>query len=392
MSRLLYVGYAFPPGWQALHPDVNPAGHGFETQMIAALRGHFEIRSAGLLPVPTPAPAPDPGASPGVTHDLLLFEGPPELLSRHRAFTALKRRYLQWRSAGWMPEAVLFYNLGPVYNAFARWLRRQTPRPRLVLLLLDSSQLGKPLPALKRLRYRFKPYTVPDADMLPCFDSCIGLSTDVETYFQPRGVPFLWMPGACNPTPLPDAADMLPPANTPIRFGYFGALAAHAGVADLAEVIRQSSTPATLRICGYGKFSAQLAEIGKTDPRIQFEGFLAKPEDCLGFGRGCDALVNPRPPSHGNQNNFPSKLFNYARCGRAILSSRISGVDRVLGPEAFYYDTARHPASLREAMESIVRLDRAELRRRGAAIRERVRTEFNWPKQAERMATFIRQK
>jgi glycosyltransferase involved in cell wall biosynthesis len=64
----------------------------------------------------------------------------------------------------------------------------------------------------------------------------------------------------------------------------------------------------------------------------------------------------------------------------------------VLGPEAFYYDAARHPASLREAMESIVRLDRAELRRRGAAIRERVRAEFNWPKQAGRMATFIRQK
>ena len=48
--RLLYLGFAFPPGVQSRFPGINPAGHRFETEMITALRRHFEIRSVGLLP------------------------------------------------------------------------------------------------------------------------------------------------------------------------------------------------------------------------------------------------------------------------------------------------------------------------------------------------------
>jgi glycosyltransferase involved in cell wall biosynthesis len=257
-------------------------------------------------------------------------------------------------------------------------------------LLLDSPQLGRRLPWSRRLRYRFKPLVVPDAEMLGWFDACIGLSTDVESHFAPSGKPFLWMPGACDPARCPTAQEE-PREAAPLCFGYFGALASHAGVSDLVNVFLQSSIRATLRICGYGKLSEGFERLAQVHERFRFDGLLPKPDDCLPFGQTCDVLVNPRPPGFGNQNNFPSKLFDYALCGRAILSSRISGVHQVLGPEAFYYDVTRHPESLKEALDQIAQIDRRELHRRGAAIRQRVIAEFNWPNQAARMAGFIRQ-
>jgi hypothetical protein len=109
----------------------------------------------------------------------------------------------------------------------------------------------------------------------------------------------------------------------------------------------------------------------------------------LRFGEGCDLLINPRPASHGNQNNFPSKLFDYAVTATAILTSRLSGVESVLGPDAYYFDPFNFERSLGQSLRAIAGTSRSELRRRGAAIRERVLREFSWKKQGARLAEFM---
>jgi len=91
----------------------------------------------------------------------------------------------------------------------------------------------------------------------------------------------------------------------------------------------------------------------------------------------------------GNENNFPSKIFEYARCGRAILTTRMAGVDTVLGPEAFYFDTNEFKENLGDKLLELAGMRRAELRRRGIALRERVTVHYSWPKQAAAMAEFI---
>jgi glycosyltransferase involved in cell wall biosynthesis len=391
MTRLLYLGFAFPPGIQALFPSVNPAGHGFETQMVAALRPHCDLRSASVLGVEIPQPPADADPASGVAHELVLRDSPPEVFHRWRSLARLKQHYRRWTRAGWRPDAVLVYNLGPIYNQFIRWLRRQAPRPRLVLLLLDSAQLGKPLPALKRFRYRFKPFVVAEDEMLREFDAAIGLSRETERFFAPRGTPFLWMPGGCTPARgnFTDPSTPDSHANTPLRLGYFGALAAHAGVMELIEAFGRTKLTATLHVCGYGKRADAIAEAAKRDERIRFHGLLPTPADCLRFGRSCDVLVNPRPAGHGNENNFPSKIFEYALCGRAILTTRLSGVDAVLGVEAFYCDPSKLAAELPARLAEVAALPRAELHRRGAVLRERVTTLYSWPQQAAAMAAFI---
>lgn len=389
--RLLYLGFAFPPGMQAMFPGTNPAGHGFETQMVAALRPHFEIRSAGVLPTQIP-PLPlaaDPAS--GVDHKVILLDRPPELWHRLRSVAKLKQQYRLWRAAGWAPDAVLSYNLSPIYNNFLRWLRGQPACPKLVVLLLDSSHLGRTLPPFKRFRYRFKPLVIPDAEMVREFDGCIGLSRSTEQFFSPRGIPFLWMPGGCTPA----RACREPPgpahgeAQAPISFGYFGALAAHSGVMPLAEGFLASQISNPLHICGHGKLADDIARLARSHARLQFHGLLPSQDDCLRLAVSWDVLVNPRPASPGNENNFPSKVFEYALCGRVIMTTRLAGVDAVLGPEAFYLDAERLKDDLRTQLPAIAAMPRAELRRRGNALCERVTAHYSWPQQAASMAEFI---
>ena len=386
--RLLYLGFAFPPGVAALNPGLNPAGHALETQMMGELREHFEVRSAGVLPLTPPAiDTADPAS--GVAHDLILLEKPPELFHRLRSLACLKAQYRRWRATGWKPDLVLVYNLSPIYNKFLLWLRRHPNCPKLVLLLLDSPNLGVPVHRWKRFRRRFKPMYTPDCDMIWRFDACIGLSKLTEKYFRPRRIPFLWLPGGCTPARACYADD---PAfehrNGSMRVGYFGALADHAGVRPLIDTLCSIEIPASLEICGYGKLGETVSTLATQDPRLKFHGLLT-PADCLRFGRSCDVLVNPRPASHGNENNFSSKLFDYALTGRAILTSKLSGVEDVLGPEAFYFDPQDFDHSLRRTLCELAETGREELDRRGTAIQQRVTSQFSWAKQGSRLACFL---
>jgi hypothetical protein len=241
---------------------------------------------------------------------------------------------------------------------------------------------------LTELRRHFKPMHIPDAAMLQTFDACIGLSHNVEKYFRSIQVPFLWMPGGCSPARALPAADDQRRANAPIRFGYFGALGAHSGVKQLVEILLASDVSASLEICGYGKWDAHLRTLAAQQPRLRYHGLIS-PAECLRFGCSCDVLVNPRPSSHGNENNFASKLFEYALTGRAILTSKLSGVENVFGPEAYYFDAHNFGFSLRTRLSTLAITPRTELDRRGAAIQQRILTDFSWEKQGARMARFL---
>jgi glycosyltransferase involved in cell wall biosynthesis len=175
----------------------------------------------------------------------------------------------------------------------------------------------------------------------------------------------------------------------PIRFGYFGAFSAHAGLADLIRVFTATDRPHRLRICGWGKAGPAMAKLCEQDSRLEFLGFMP-PDDCLKFAQGCDVLVNPRPSGHGNENNFPSKIFEYALCARAIVTTRISGVDAVLGEEAFYIDENDFDRSLAAALDMAAAAPRDELNRRGRALCAQATSQFNWPRGAGRMAEFVR--
>jgi glycosyltransferase involved in cell wall biosynthesis len=287
----------------------------------------------------------------------------------------------------WMPDILLVRNLTPVFNHFARWLRRQPARPAIVLVFADSGTLGQKISASRRLRYAFKPMQTLDDQAILWYDACISYGLGTRQSFEARGIPWMWMPSAFNfayDPPPPDHA-----SSGPIRFGYFGALAEHAAVLTLVRVFLKSQVRGSLHMCGFGKLSGELREISRQHANFQFDGLLQHQSDCLDWAQKVDVLINPRLSIWGLDNSFPSKIFEYGMTGKAILTTRTGGVDEVLQADGLYLETDGFEQSLEEKLKAVSSLDRAELQRRGTAIRNRLLKDFNWDEQARRMVDFM---
>jgi len=386
MKRLLYLGMAFPPGVAGHFPELQPAGHVIETAMIDAVRPWFEVKSVGISELQLDRLNLPPDGSVGLPHELNLLDRPPEIFHRLASLARLKQAYRAWVRAGWRPDVIVVCNFVPVYSAFTRWLRRQRDVPPLVLYLADSMGLGQKVPWLKRFRYRFKPLAYPDDEMAGYYDACVSTSRTTGQFITPRGLPWLWLPNGC------DARRALRPGpgdgEGPVSFGFFGSLSPHTGLPALLKIFLARNGRNPLRVCGFGKIRHELEASCRGRSEISFCGPM-KPDECLRFAQDCDVMVNPRPLCPGNDNNFSSKVFEYALTGRAILTSRVSGVDEILGADAFYFDENDFEHSLTGALGAVAGAPRAELRRRGAALQQRMLEEFSWARQGRRLAEFL---
>jgi glycosyltransferase involved in cell wall biosynthesis len=385
--RIFYLSNAFPPGVTGRFPAVNPAGHATETRMTQALARRTDLSSITLLGGEVFGQLEPRDNSLGLEHELILWEREPVLWHRWQSWRALREHYLQKEARYGRPDIVLVRNLNPVFNRFVRWLRRQSPRPRIVLVFADSGTLGQKVPVSRRLRYAFKPMQMLDQDAIGWYDACISFGIGTRKYFEPLGIHWMWMPSAFN-------FEYDPPTNRapqtgPIRFGYFGALAEHAAVMPMVETFLAAGVPGTLHVCGFGKLSGDLKELAARHPSLKFDGLLPRQSDCLDWAQQVDVLINPRLNIWGLENSFPSKIFEFGMTGKAILTTRTGGVDEVLGEEGIYLETENFEQSLCAKLREIAVMDRTELARRGTTIRQRLLQEYNWDHQARRMVEFL---
>jgi glycosyltransferase involved in cell wall biosynthesis len=303
------------------------------------------------------------------------------------AWRQLRQFYRSSTASSARPDILLVRNLSPVFNRFVRWLRRQVPRPMIVLVLADSSTLGLRVPLARRLRYKFKPMQTMDDVAIRWYDACIGFGASTQRYFEPRGVPWLWMPSAPNFKYTPPTVQ--PERSGPIRFGYFGSLAEHAAVLPTVQTFLESGVSGPLHMCGFGRLSGALRDLAAAHSNFHFDGLLQLQSDCLDWAQRVDVLINPRLAIWGLDNSFPSKIFEYGMTGRAILTTRTGGVDKILGEHGFYLETENFEESLRRTLVEVASLSRQELDRRGAAIRNRLIRDYNWDIQAKRMVRFM---
>jgi glycosyltransferase involved in cell wall biosynthesis len=356
--------------------------------MAQALSRLAEVSTVGMLAREIFGKLEPRDDSIGLEHELLLWDRRPELWHRWHSWRQLRRFYLEKTARHGMPDALLVENPGPAYNCFVRWLRRQYPRPLIVLILADAGTLGQKIPLAKRLRYAFKPMvTLDEGKVILWYDACISFSFGTRRYFEPRGVPWMWMPSAFNFRYDPPPASLT--QTGPIRFGYFGQLAERTSVLPMVQGFLDANVPGTLHVCGHGKLSNVLKELAGRHSNFHFDGLMPKQSDCPPWAQKVDVLINPRLLIQGLENSFPSKIFEFGMTGKAILSTRTGGVDKVLGEEGIYLETEDFHNSLRKKLCEVAAMDRAELQRRGKAIRDRILREFNWDAQARRMIEFL---
>lgn len=383
--RLLYLSRVFPPGVNNRFPSLRAcASHTVETRMAEAMARQAQISTVSILPAIIWNKLEPRDNSPGLELELALWDRKPELWHRWVSWRKLRQYYIEKTRREGMPDALLVYNFQAPYNRFIQWLRQQPSRPLIILVLADSG-LGEPVPFSRRFRYWFKPMQVLEDEAVLWFDACLGFGVDTQRHFVPRGVPWLWMPSAYKFYYEPPAA---PVTDGPIQFGYFGGLSEHIGALAMIRGFLKAGVSGSLRVCGSGKIINTLQQLAAQHANFHYDGLLTQPE-CLEWAQKVDILINPRPSASGLENSFPSKLFEYAMTGKAILSTRTGGVDRVLGEEGFYLDTENLEDSVCRNVSELAVTNRVELQRRGNLIRHRVINDFNWDAQARRIIEFV---
>lgn len=388
---VLYLGNAFPPGMTGekfvdAHSFLVP--HLAEVLLVEEMSKFADVSSVGLLPGTawhrTKESRDD---SPGLAHDVVLWDRNPALWHRWNSLRKLRAYYLNKAKMGQTPDIVLVRNLQPVFNYFVKWIRRQKQRPIIVLLLGDSGGLGEKISFWRRFRYKFKPMHMLEEASLVLYDACLVSGLKAKRFFEPRGVPWVWIPCGFHfkyepPPPVPNQEG-------PIRFGYFGTLTERSGIRSLIDAFEEMKLPGTLHACGHGELSEELKTISARYPNFHFDGFLPKQSDCLPWAQKVDVLVNLRLPYWGQENSAPSKVFEYGMAGKAIISTRTSGMDEILGDEGLYIETENFEESLRQKLKEAAAMSRPELQRRGRIIHERILKDYSWEELARRSVDFF---
>ena len=387
--RVLYLSFAFPPSLLWIFRPFHITTSESDIRMLRALSRFVDISTVGLLPAKLRGHWDgSKDESSGLEHELLLWDSNPALWHRWISWRKLRRYYLEKVRREETPDILLVRNLQHVYNHFVKWLRQQRRRPPIILMLGDSGGLGEKIPALRQLRYKFKPMQMLDNESVLLYDACLGSGLKSRLYFEPRGVPWAWIPLAFPAAYSPPPPD--PDASGPVRFGYFGALSEHSAILPLVRTFLSANVPGSLHVCGHGPLAGELKRLAERHPNFHFDGFLPNQSECLAWAQKVDVLINVRLPFWGQENSVPSKVFDYAAAAKAVLSTRTAGIDEVLGKEGIYIEADDFENSLRQKIREISAMNRSELQRRARVLHDRIVNEFSCDEQARRIFEFMR--
>jgi len=371
-----YLGFWLPPSLVARYPQTNGAGQLWESRFLQNISSDAELRIASIVDRKL-ALADAEKANP----EHLLLQGRfGKDLQAYPSFCELRKKYVGWRRKGWKPDFFVVYNSHPIGNAFTRFLAKYDPDVKRILLFLDGRDFGKHLSPLKRLRLKLKPLHWCDETMLPYFHGVASASLSSEHFCRERSIPWHWFPGGAQADGLLDRVQA-PPSDGPIRIGYFGSHSDYAGLKDLLDAFAANpDLDLVLSIAGEGSKTGDLKQRVASDPRIEWVGFFKERKDLGHWASSCHMLVNPRPAGYGNDNNFPSKVFDYLQLGRPILSSITPTLQHAFGDSVMWYDADR-PQALSEALARVSQKSISLLIQDGANLRDEYAQRFSWEEQ-----------
>jgi glycosyltransferase involved in cell wall biosynthesis len=374
--KVFYLGFHLPESLVRRYPKQNGAGQMWEGRLLKHLGSDAEVRVASI--VDRKLKLPDVEVS-NPEHFLLQGKLGKDLQA-YPSFVRLRAKYLGWRRQGWKPDCFIVYNSHPIGSAFTRFLARHDRDVKRILLFLDSRHFGKNLPLLKRLRLKLKPLHWPDEAMLPFFRGVASASLSSKRFCRDRNIPWRWFPGGAQADGLLDSVQT-PSADGITRIGYFGSHSDYAGLKDLLEAFAADpDLNLVLSIAGDGSKTGELQQRSASDPRIEWVGFLKERKDLGHWASSCHMLVNPRPAGYGNDNNFPSKVFDYLQLGRPILSSITPTLQHAFGDSVMWYDADR-PSALSEALRRVSQKRISLLIQDGANLRGKYAQGFSWGEQ-----------
>lgn len=113
---------------------------------------------------------------------------------------------------------------------------------------------------------------------------------------------------------------------------YSGNVTERYGVMHLVQAFEHLDDGYELWITGGGSAAEQVKACAAKDARIRYFGFLPTRQDLLELQKQASVFVNMRDPGEAaSAYCFPSKLFEYMRSGKPVLSCRLEGI-----PEEYF--------------------------------------------------------
>jgi glycosyltransferase involved in cell wall biosynthesis len=383
--ELLYLGFYLPTNLVARHPQLNGAGQLWESRLLHNLHINSVIRTVSILDRKIQLEKSD---HENPNHYFLQGKFSKDIQAP-LSFSDLREKYIAWRKQGWKPECFFVYNSHPIGNAFVRFLAKNDPDIKRILFFLDSKYFGEEIGFFKRLRLRLKPFHWFDEAMIPYFHGIASASFSSKRFCDDRHIPWHWFPGGAQ------ADDLLENVGSPNmdgikQIGYFGSHSDYAGLRELIDAFKNNANlPLTLSIAGEGSQTKELQESTASDPRIQWVGFFNERRDLGQWASSCHVFVNPRPSGYGNENNFPSKVFDYMQLGRCVLSSVTPTLKHAFGDSMIWYD-AKHPQALSKALVDISEMSTTDLLRKGEVLREKYSQDYSWSGTVNNLKDWIR--
>ncbi|HHX68555.1 MAG TPA: glycosyltransferase [Gallicola sp.] len=156
---------------------------------------------------------------------------------------------------------------------------------------------------------------------------------------------------------------------------FSGALNKWTGIEEFAEqFLKLDQRQFELHIYGKGD-SILLRKLSASD-RIKLKGFVSD-EELEKSMQECFAFVNPRPIDiPGGENNFPSKLLEYLRYGKPVISTKTAGIAPYYDNVLYYYDPL-DTSSLVSTINKLSNLDDNDMKLHRHNI-EKLYSNHNW--------------
>ena len=335
-GRFLYIGFIVPDGDMdriftgETQPQVSAVR--FQRSLIQALvsagASVEAISTPPIRPYPSNRTAWVPGADYkladlGVSGHQIAGPNLPIVRSAGRLIQTVRHGLVKLRTPC---DGIFVYSVNTPLLIAALLLKKLRRVPVFVFIPDLPLFMGGPSHPVKRLLKR-----IDDAlarRLLARTDGAFPIVQGIGEDWLGRGPRFLPVEGTSD-----EAAEVLSKARSTAAYVFRGQhrprllyTGAMSQLMAFAHLFHRSKIEATVVFMGGGEDFGSLQALSQADSRIEVKGFMIGAELTKEIARA-DFLLNPRDPTWpGAAYSFPSKLFEYLRAGKPIISTRLRGI------------------------------------------------------------------
>ena len=394
---IAYVSLVVPDTPEFENPSVHPLGIGYMRNVLIALKSvpSAEVESFSAEPMLS---FPRGNRLLVRGRELRLSEGTSTSTVTFVNLTPLKQFHIGlsmvWHLVGWgirsrgkQHRVVFSFNLSVPHLAFTVAAARLTGA-KLLAYICDLNVPGETVP--RNMLYRIDAWMA--RKMLKYVEGAIVICDAIARDYLP-GRSYIRMDGGVTRQVIEETGRLLEVRQRPEgRFTIVatGALREFNGIREiLAAFARLEEPQYRLIVAGRGPLGADVEAAAKSDPRIEFRGFMDH-KDVLALHAEADVLVSMRiTQSVNTAYAFPSKTFEYLLSGVPVITTATGHMKAEYGPYCFILEE-ESPRALAALLQRIEQLGPFERARIGLAGRQFIIGYKAWEAQHTRIAEYVR--